>query len=93
MVEISRLFWKRVLSSDNFVVGEIESAEVDTKTWQVTNFYVALSDQATEIMGFKRPFLGKITVCLPSSAITSIRDIALLNKKMAELQDLRECKQ
>jgi sporulation protein YlmC with PRC-barrel domain len=93
MVEISRLFWKRVLSSDNFVIGEIESAEVDPDTWQVTSFYVALTDQATELMGFKRPFLGKVTVCLPSTAIASIRDIALLNKPIKELQNLRECKQ
>ncbi len=28
MVEITRLFWKKAVTSDNFVLGEVESAEL-----------------------------------------------------------------
>jgi sporulation protein YlmC with PRC-barrel domain len=93
MVEISRLFWKKAFTSDAFLLGEMESAELDMNTWQVTNFYVGLTDEATRMLGFKRPFLGKIVVCLPVSAVKSIKDTAILNKTIEELRSLKECKE
>jgi len=92
MVEISRLFWKKVVTSDAFVIGEIESGELDVNTWQLKSFYVGLNDEATKMLGFERPFLGKVTVCLPVSVIKAIKDTAVLNKTIQELQELRECK-
>ena len=93
MVEISRLFWRKAFTSDAFLLGEVESAELDMNTWQVTNFYVGLTDEATRMLGFKRPFLGKIIVCLPVSAVKSIKDTAILNKTIEELRSLKECKE
>ena len=48
MVEISRIFWKKAYSWDAFSLGEVESAELDMNTWQITNFFVALTDEATK---------------------------------------------
>lgn len=93
MVEISRLFWKKAFTSDAVLLGEVESAELDMNTWQITNFYVGLTDEATSALGFKRPFLGKVVVCLPVSAIKSIKDTAILNQTMDELRSLKECKE
>jgi len=93
MVEITRVFWKRAFTSDGFLLGEIESAEVDMTTWQVTSLYVALTDEATKSLGFKVPFLGKVVVCLPVSTIKTIQDTAVLNKSIAELRDLKQCKE
>jgi sporulation protein YlmC with PRC-barrel domain len=93
MVEISRLFWKKAFTSDAVLLGEVESAELDMKTWQITNFYVGLTDDATRMLGFKRPFLGKVVVCLPVSTIKSIQDTAILNQTMKELRDLKVCKE
>jgi sporulation protein YlmC with PRC-barrel domain len=93
MVEITRVFWKRAFTSDGFLLGEIESAEVDMTTWQVTSLYVALIDEATKSLGFKVPFLGKVVVCLPVSTIKTIQDTAVLNKSMADLRDLKQCKE
>lgn len=92
MVEITRLFWKKVVTSDVFVLGEIHSAVLDTETWQLTSFYVALNDEAAKKLGFDSPFLGKVMVCLPVSVVRSIEDTAVLSKTFAELQELRECK-
>ena len=92
MVEITRLFWKKVVTSDAFVLGEIHSAVLDTETWKVTSFYVALNDEAARRLGFESPFLGKVMVCLPVSVVKSIKDTAVLNKTFDELQELRECK-
>ena len=58
MVEISRLFWKKVVTSDAFVIGEIESGELDVNTWQLKSFYVGLNDEATKMLGFEKAFLG-----------------------------------
>ncbi len=93
MVEITRLFWKKALTSDNFVLGEVESAELDLNTWQITNLYVGLTDEATRAIGFKRPFLGKVFVCLPVSEVQKIQENTILNKTMEELRNLKQCKE
>ena len=93
MVEITRLFWKKTYTSDSFLLGDIEDADVDPNTWQVSSFYVGLTDEATKMLGFKRPFLGKIVVCLPASTIKTIQESAYLNKTIAELRGLKECKE
>jgi len=92
MVEIGRLFWKKVITADDFIIGEIESAELDMTTWQLKSFYVSLNDDATKKLGFNRPYFGKIFVCLPVSTLKEIGDFAILNKKFMELEELRECR-
>ena len=91
MVEIGRLFWKKVVTADDLVIGEAESAEVNTVTWQVTNLYVSLNDDATGKMGFERPYFGKIFVCLPVDTVKEIGDFVMLNKTFGELKELRQC--
>ncbi len=93
MVEITRIFWKKALTADNYLLGDIESAEVDMNTWQVTSLYVGLADEATRKLGFRRPYLGKVVVCLPVSAVKTVQDSVVLNKTIAELRDLKECKE
>ena len=93
MVEITRIFWKKAYTADAFLLGDVESAELDMNNWQVTNFYIGLTDEATRALGFKRPFLGKVVVCLPVSIIKTIQDSAILDKTIAELRSLKECKE
>jgi len=93
MVEISRLFWKKAYTSDAFLLGDVESAELDMNTWQITNFYVGLNDEAAKKLGFRRPFLGRVVICLPVSTVKTIQDTAILNKTFAELQNLKECRE
>jgi len=92
MVEIGRLFWKKVVTSDDFIIGEAESAELDTVTWQVTNLYVSLNDDASTKMGFERPYFGKIFVCLPVSNVSEIGDFIVLKNTFQQLMELRQCK-
>ena len=93
MVEITRFFWKKAFTSDAFLLGEIESAEVDPANWQITSLYVGLTDEASKALGFKRPFLGKVVVCLPITAVKTFQDTAILNKTLPELRDLKQCKE
>ena len=92
MVEIGRLFWKKVVTSDDYVIDETESAELDTVTWQIKSFYVSLNDDASTKMGFDRPYFGKVFICLPVSTVRELGDYVILNKTFDELQELRECK-
>jgi len=93
MVEITRLFWKKAFTSDGFLLGEVESAELDMSNWQIINLFVGLTDEASKKLGFKHPYLGKILVCLPVSAVASVTDKAVLNKTMEELRTLRQCRE
>ena len=93
MVEVTRLFWKRVVTSDGFAMGEIHSAVLDMDTWKLTSFYVALNDEAAKKLGFTSPFLGKVMVCLPVSTIKSVTDKAVLNQTLEELRSLKQCKE
>ncbi len=92
MVEIGRLFWKKVVTSDDFIIGEAESAELDTVTWQVTNLYVSLNDATSEKMEFERPYFGKIFVCLPVNTISKIGDFIVLKNTVQELMELKQCR-
>jgi sporulation protein YlmC with PRC-barrel domain len=94
MVEITRIFWKKALTSDNFVLGEVESADLDMNTWQITSLFVGLSDEGSGKLGFKRPFLGKVVVCLPVSTVKSVAaDKVVLNQTLEELRSLKQCKE
>ena len=93
MVEITRLFWKPAYTSDGFMLGEVQSAELDMSNWQIINLFVALSEEASKKMGFKHPYLGKVMVCLPVSTVESIGDKAVLKKSMEELKTLRQCRE
>jgi sporulation protein YlmC with PRC-barrel domain len=93
MVEITRLFWKRAYTADNFFLGEVESADLDMATWQIRNLFVALSEEAIQAFGFRHPFLGKVIVCLPVSAVKAVADTALLNQTLEQLRSIKQCKE
>ena len=93
MVEITKLFWKPAFTSDGFLLGEVHSAELDMSNWKIINLYVALSEEASNKMGFKHPYLGKVVVCLPVSNVESVSDKAILNKTIEELRNLRQCRE
>jgi len=93
MVEITKLFWKKALTADNFELGEVHSADLDPNTWQITSLFVSLTDEAATTFGFKHPFLGKVIVCLPVSAVKAFGDVMLLNQTLLELRNLKQCKE
>jgi sporulation protein YlmC with PRC-barrel domain len=93
MVEITRLFWKKAFTSDGILLGEVESAELDMNTWQIINLFIGLTDEISQKLGFKHPFLGKIHVCLPVANVKTIEETAILNKTLDELKELKQCRE
>jgi sporulation protein YlmC with PRC-barrel domain len=92
MVEITKLFWKKAYTADNFELGEIHSADLDPTTWHIDSLFISLTDEAATAFGFKHPYLGKVTVCLPVTAVKAISDTAILNQTLEELRNIRQCK-
>ncbi len=82
----------KVITTDAFTIGEVTGAEVDTGLWQITHLHVALTNEITEELGFKKPFLGHLTVCLPVNVVKSTGDVITLNKHLEQLKILSECK-
>ncbi len=94
MVEITRMFWKKAVTSDNFVLGEVESADLNMDNWQISSLFVGLSDEGGKRLGFKHPYLGKVVVCLPVSAVKSVMvDKIVLSQSLEELRSLKQCKE
>jgi hypothetical protein len=67
-------------------------ADVDASKWQITHLHVSLSDEAIRELGFRKPFLGAVVVCLPVNLIQAIGDVITLNKSIQELRSFVEPK-
>ena len=63
---------------------------VDVNSWKATAFYVYLSDEATAELNFKKPFLRKIVICLPTSLIQAVGDVVTLNAPVRNIKDVAE---
>jgi len=92
MVTFGKLMGKRVIGANAYLLGEVHGADVDTGKWQVTHLHVSLTDEATRELGFKKPFLGAVVVCLPVNLIQAIGDVITLNKSIQELRSFVEPK-
>ena len=51
LVKASRLNGKKVVTTNAFLVGEVEAAELDTDTWQITHLYIGLTNEALHQLG------------------------------------------
>jgi sporulation protein YlmC with PRC-barrel domain len=81
---------KKVVGTEGYILGEVDSVEIDSKNWQVNAFYVNLSDDATAELGFKKPFLRRITVCLPTCLVEAVGEVMTLKEPIRNLKDIEE---
>ena len=79
---------KKVVGTEGYILGEVDSIDIDFGTWQANAFHVNLSDDATAELGFKKPFLRKITVCLPTQLIKAAGEVITLNEPIRNLEDV-----
>jgi sporulation protein YlmC with PRC-barrel domain len=91
-MKISKLNGLNVITADAYTLGEVDGAHADIDTWSITHVDVDLTKEAAEELGFKKPLLGSLTVCLPVNAVKKVGDVITINKSLADLKNLKECK-
>ena len=82
----------KVITADAYTLGEVEGAHADTDTWKITHLEVGLTKEATRELGFKKPMLGSLSVCLLVTVVKNFGDVITLNKSLQEFKNLKECK-
>jgi sporulation protein YlmC with PRC-barrel domain len=90
-LETTKVEGKKVVSTKGYVIGHVEGIDVDLDSWQVKGLQVGLTDDAATELGFKRPFLSRVVVIIPSSAVGSIENFVTLDKAVEDLKSLIEC--
>lgn len=91
MVRVGEINGKKVITTDAFNVGKVSGAEMDDQ-WKITHVHVDLSKEATNELGFKKPMLGHITICLPFKQIQGLGDMITLSVTREGLKGIPECK-
>ena len=91
-MKASSLNGKNVITANAYTLGEVEGVHVDTDEWTVTHLDVSLTKEATKELGFKKPILGAISICLPVSTVRALGDVITISKSLQELKNLEECK-
>ena len=91
-MKFSKLDGMKVVTLDGLNAGEISGLEVDTKSWEATHLHIELSEQAVKGLGFKKPIIGHITICLPVGYVKAVGDFVTLNRNLDGLKRIPECK-
>jgi len=92
MVTAVKLVGLDVVTSDAFVLGQIDGTNVDTNNWKVTHLDIELTDDAARELAFKKPFLGSVKICLPIDFVSKVGDVVTLKTIMADVKSRPECK-
>jgi len=92
MIKVSTVIGRKVITTDAFTVGEVSGAEMDPDRWRITHIDVSLTKDATKELGFKKPFMGNITILVPIKLIKGTGDVITLKKTREELIGLPEWK-
>jgi sporulation protein YlmC with PRC-barrel domain len=87
----TKLEGKKVTGAEGYVVGEVEGFDIDLSSWKVTGLEVGLTDEAATELGFKRPFLSKVVVIIPSDIVRLVGNFIVLNETVDSLGSLVEC--
>ena len=86
----SSLDGKKVFGSEGYILGEVDGIDVNLNTWQANALYVSLSDEAAKELKFEKPFLSKITICLPIWLVKAVGEIITLKEPIRNLSDIEQ---
>ena len=91
-MKVSKLNGMKVITANAVTLGEIDGAHANTSTWQITNLDISLTKETVKELGFKKPILGSVSVCLPVSEVKSVGDVITLKHTLQSFKNLKECK-
>jgi len=81
----------KVITLDAHTLGEIDGVHANTNSWKITNLDVRLTKETTKELGFKKPKLGSLTVCLPVVYVKHFGDVVTLKHTLKVFKNLKEC--
>jgi sporulation protein YlmC with PRC-barrel domain len=90
-MKYSKIDGMKVYSSDSFYVGDVIAAEINIQKWEITHFQIELSDDIIKRLGYKKPLLGRISICIPVGYIKTVGDVITIDRTLKELEKLPEC--
>jgi sporulation protein YlmC with PRC-barrel domain len=85
VVNATALSGKKIVTSDNYLLGEVEGIEVDIKTWTIAHLRVLLSKQAVNDLHLEPPILWDVVFSLPVSMIRESNENISLNVAFKEI--------
>ena len=91
-LKYSKLDGMKIVSLDAKEVGEVNGAEVDTKSWTITHIHIELSDNALKELNIKKPLIGHVTLCFPVGFIKKVGDVITLSRNLDGLKKIPECR-
>lgn len=80
-----------MITSDAQTLGHVVGTDVDTESWKVTHLSINLTDESIRALSYKKPLLGGISICLPVSYVSKVKDVVTLKSPMHELKNTPEC--
>jgi sporulation protein YlmC with PRC-barrel domain len=83
----SELQGKSVVGTGAKILGSVSDVEIDLASWKVTHLRIQLADEATEMLGYKKRFLGSVEILLSIKAVRAVADVVSLTNTIAELKD------
>ena len=92
MMDSAKMNGVKVITANSYTLGEVEGVNIETRGWKVTHLKVALSDDATKELGYSKPLLGSVKICLPVDNIGGYGDVITLKKSLMDLKGSDECK-
>lgn len=79
MVVAAALIGRKVLTSDDFLLGQVHGVEIDTEEWRVTNLRVVLSKRAVKDLHLDPPMLMDVVFSLPVNLVEKLDEKIRLN--------------
>ncbi len=92
MVNVLALNGRKVVTSDAFVIGEVEGAEVDTENWAITHLRVILTKQTVKDLKLEPPILWDVVLSLSVKYIKEFSEPINLNISLTEVANLVKSK-
>jgi sporulation protein YlmC with PRC-barrel domain len=89
LISFETVIGKQVIGIGGFIIGEVKGALIDTKTWQVPQLLIKLSDNAANELGFKKRFHSS-TVCMPTKMVQAVGDVITIAPPLKELSESNE---
>ncbi len=89
MINFETLLGKKVIGTGGYIIGEVKGASIDTKTWQIAQLHIKLTDNAAEELGFKKRFRSSM-VSMPIKMVQAVGDVVNVSPSLKELTESKE---